>query len=197
MKQLSKVLNNISPIAEKTDIAVVEQKCSSISVDSKTITAKANALIVQDNLTKDDLLASLKSLMNLQESPIMTNRTVFHSDGYGADFVPDRVEFGDLTEEQRQTGLEFVRQMKRPMSIDGLNKLYTRLRLATRHAKDDIDIDEKVRMAIYVEELRKHPANVARSVLKQNYEFFPTLNELICDCEREERLLSAIERGLK
>lgn len=134
--------------------------------------------------------------MNLQETPTMTSRTVFRSDGYGADFIPDTANFGTLTDEQRQKGLEFVKQMKRPMSIDGLNKLYTRLRLSTAHKKDEVPVEEAMRMAIYTEEMRKFPANVVRAVMKQTYEFFPTLNELICDCEREMYLLNAIERGL-
>ena len=127
----------------------------------------------------------------------MTSRTVFLSDGYGADFVPDKVEFGALTEEQRQTGLEFVKQMKRPMSAEGIKNLYTRLRLTSISRKDADDIDNATRMAIYIDEMRKFPANVVRSVMKQTYEYFPTLNELICDCEREEGLLNAVERGLK
>lgn len=135
--------------------------------------------------------------MNLSECPNMTSQTVFRSDGYGADFVPDKVEFGVLTEQQRQTGLEFVRLMKRPMSVEGIKNLYTRLRLTSISRKDADDVDNATRMGIYIDEMRKFPANIVRSVMKQNYEYFPTLNELICDCEREERLLSAIERGLK
>lgn len=127
----------------------------------------------------------------------MTTRTVFHSDGCGADFELESVHFDPLTEEQKQKGLEFVRMMKRPMTTEGLNKLYTKLRLSTRHSKDCAEIDEKVRMAIYVDELKKHPANVVRRVLSIPYEFFPTLNELICDCEREERLLNCFEFALK
>lgn len=127
----------------------------------------------------------------------MTTRTVFHSDGRGADFELEKVKFEDLSEEQKEKGRDFIRMMKRPMSIDGLNKLYTRMRLATRHSKDDVDIDEKLRMAIYVDELHKHPANVVRKVMMTPYEFFPTLNELICDCEREEYILDCFERGLK
>ena len=197
MKQLFQDLKNILPTAERTDIVVAEPKCSSISVDLKTITAKANALIVKDNLTQENLLESLQSVMNLSECPNMTSQTVFRSDGYGADFVPDKVEFGVLTEQQRQTGLEFVRLMKRPMSVEGIKNLYTRLRLTSISRKDADDVDNATRMGIYIDEMRKFPANIVRSVMKQNYEYFPTLNELICDCEREERLLSAIERGLK
>lgn len=109
----------------------------------------------------------------------------------------EKVKFEDLSKEQKEKGLEFIRMMKRPMSIDGLNKLYTRMRLAARHSKDDVDIDEKLRMAIYVDELHKHPANIVRKVMMTPYEFFPTLNELICDCERQEYILDCFERGLK
>lgn len=197
MKQLFKDLKDTLTIAEPTDTKAVVQRCSLTKDDSKTITATANALIVQDNLTKDDLLESLQSVMNLSKCPTMTSRTVFLSDGYGADFVPDKVDFGSLTEQQRQTGLEFVNQMKRPMSVEGIKNLYTRLRLTSISRKDADDIDNATRMAIYIDEMRKFPANVVRSVMKQTYEYFPTLNELICDCEREERLLNAVERGLK
>ena len=126
----------------------------------------------------------------------MTSQTVFRSDGYGADFVPDKVEFENLTEEQRQAGLEFVRLMKRPMSVEGIKNLYTRLRLTSISRKDADDIDNATRMGIYIDEMRKFPANVVRSVMKQTYEYFPTLNELIYDCEREEKLITAVERGL-
>lgn len=135
--------------------------------------------------------------MNLQKNPVMTTRTVFHSDGYGAEFELEEVKFEDLSEEQKEKGREFIRMMRRPMSVDGLNKLYTRMRLATRHSKDDVNIDEKLRMAIYVDELHKHPANVVRKVMMTPYEFFPTLNELICDCARQEYILDCFERGLK
>lgn len=127
----------------------------------------------------------------------MTTRILYRSDGCGADFELESVKFEPLTEEQKEKGLEFVRQMKRPMSTDGLNKLYAKLRLSTRHAKDDVDIDEKLRMVIYIDEMRKHPANVVRKVLNTPYEFFPTLNELICDCEREEYMLDCFERALQ
>ena len=197
MKQLSTALKNILPTVETTDIVPVEQKYSLTNADLKTITATANALIVKPEIFKEDLSASLKSLLNLQKSPSMTTRTVFRSDGCGADFELESVNFEPLTEEQRTKGLEFVKMMKRPMTTEGLNRLYTKLRLSTRHAKDDVDIDEKVRMAIYVDELKKHPANVVRNVLNIPYEFFPTLNELICDCEREERLLNCFECALK
>lgn len=125
----------------------------------------------------------------------MTTRIVYRSDGYGADFELEDVKFEPLTEEQKEKGLEFIRQMKRPMSSDGINKLYAKLRLSSRHS-NDVDIDEKVRMAIYVDEMRKHPANAVRKVMNTPYEFFPTLNELICDCEREEYMLNCFERAL-
>lgn len=123
-------------------------------------------------------------------------RIVYPADGCGAEFELERVKFEPLSEEQKAKGLEFIRLMKRPMAYDGINKLYAKLRLSTRHAKDDVDIDERVRMAIYVDELKKHPAFVVRKVMNIPYEFFPTLNELICDCQREENMIDCFERSL-
>lgn len=195
MKQLSQILKDTYDTAKKTDLAVAEQKYTLTSEDSKTITQASDALIVKPEIFKEDLAASLKSLLNLHESPSMTTRIVYRSDGYGADFELEDVKFEPLTEEQKEKGLEFIRQMKRPMSSDGINKLYAKLRLSSRHS-NDVDIDEKVRMAIYVDEMRKHPANAVRKVMNTPYEFFPTLNELICDCEREEYMLNCFERAL-
>ncbi|MBR2578872.1 MAG: hypothetical protein IKE41_01880 [Clostridia bacterium] len=127
----------------------------------------------------------------------MTKRIAYPSDGYGVRFYPENVCFEKLTEEQKEKGLAFVSLMRRPITVSGINKLYTRLRLATRHTKDEDEFDEKLRMAIYVDEMRKYPAHIVRSVMMQPYEFFPTLNELICDCEREEYILTITENALK
>ena len=197
MKQLSEILNNTLNIAKPTDIVVAEQKYILTKDDLKTITVASDALIAKQEVFKDDLSASLKSLMNLQGSPRMTTRTVYSSDGYGADFELENVDFGNITEEQRSKGLGFIKAMNRPMSVAGLNQLYAKLRLSTIHAKDEVAIDEKVRMGIYIDELRKHPAYVVRKVLNIPYEFFPTLNELICDCEREEKIIKRFEKGLQ
>ena len=197
MEKLSTVLKDTLHTAGTTDIVPVEQKYLLTSEDLKTITATANALVVQKMITEDDLLASLKSLLNLKENPKLTKRIAYPSDGYGARFYPDKVYFEKMTEEQKEKGLAFVSLMRRPMTVSGINKLYTRLRLATRHTKDEDEFDEKLRMAIYVDEMRKHPAHIVRSVMMQPYEFFPTLNELICDCEREEYILTITENALK
>ena len=124
----------------------------------------------------------------------MTTRIVYHSDGYGADFELESVKFEPLSEEQKEKGREFIRLMKRPMSEEGLKRLYMKLRLSSRHSVDDVEINEKMRMAIYVDGMRKFPAFIVRKVMNTPYEFFPTLNELICDCEREENMIESLDR---
>ena len=69
MEKLSTVLKDTLHTVGSTDIVPAEQKYLLTSEDLKTITATANALVVQKMITEDDLLASLKSLLNLKENP--------------------------------------------------------------------------------------------------------------------------------
>lgn len=193
MKKLSVDLTNISNTAEKTDLILAERKCSLTNDDLRTIIQGANALMVQEP-DAQKILAMLKSQIGLSKEPEVKTNMI--SRGYGAEFIPSDVDFEEMTPQQKEKARQCVWALWRPMSDEGLIKLYTRLVLITKKAKGTSNIDETLRQAIYCEELKKYPANVVRAVMMRTYEFFPCLNELICECESECRILNILKRKL-
>ena len=143
MKQLSEVLKDTLNTAKKTEYALVERKSSSISVDTKTITAEVERYKGELPQTQVERgLELLTSLGNLSKNPVIEKETVFTE--YGATFVPVDIHFGKLDDNQKAIALEITKKLCEPISKNEFGLLYAKMRLLC--VRKDVDVDEKMAM---------------------------------------------------
>lgn len=120
-------------------------------------------------------------------------RTIFTE--YGTEFV-DEVKFGSLTETQREQAMEAIRAYNTPLVASDIAKLVARLQIVSPE-KNKSEYDIKARTVIWVEELSKYPADVVTKVLKMRYRWFPSLAEVLENCDNEVAYRKLIERGIR
>lgn len=74
-------------------------------------------------------------------------------------------------------------------------KLIARLQIISPE-KDKTTIDLEARTSIWVEELRKYPADIVTMALKGKYRWFPALAEVLGCCDNEVAHRELIRKGL-
>ena len=130
---------------------------------------------------------TLKLPLNTQRKTIFTE--------YGTEFV-DEVSFGDMTKEQVEQAKQVLREFNKPLPSQQIIKLIARLQIiCPERAKPEYDT--KARTAIWVEELSKYPADIVNCVLRMRYKWFPTLSEVLDNCDNEMAYRKLIERGIR
>ncbi len=120
-------------------------------------------------------------------------RTIFTE--YGTEFV-EEAKFGSLTKYQREQAMEAIQAYNTPMGAPEIAKLVARLQIISPE-KNKSEYDIKARTIIWVEELSKYPADVVNKVLKMRYRWFPSLAEVLENCDNEVAYRKLIERGIR
>ena len=133
----------------------------------------------------------LKHTLNL---PLNTQRKTIFTE-HGTEFV-DEVSFGDLTQEQVEQANEVLQEFNKPLAKQEIVKLIARLQIICPE-KNKTQIDTAARTAIWVEELSKYPADVVTYALKSRYKWFPTLSEVLDNCDNEMAYRKLVERGIR
>lgn len=129
---------------------------------------------------------TLKLPLNINKHSIFTE--------HGYDYR-EEYDFSELTPEQKQQALEVVNAYFTPLHSIEIIKLITRLQIISPE-KDKTPIDLEARTSIWVEELRKYPADIVKTALKQKYRWFPALAEVLDYCDNEVAHRELIRKGL-
>lgn len=126
--------------------------------------------------------------------PLNTQRKTIFTE-YGAEFV-DEVSFGDMTQEQVEQATRVLMEFNKPLPKQQIIKLIARLQIICQE-KNKAQFDTEARTAIWVEELSKYPADVVNYVLKMKYRWFPSLAEVLDNCDNEIAYRKLLERGIR
>ena len=126
--------------------------------------------------------------------PLNTQRKTIFTE-YGTEFVDD-IKFGKMTGEQIEQAKKAIKAYSRPLPKAEIIKLIARLQIICPE-KTKTQFDTKSRTAIWIEELSKYPADVVTYVLKMRYKWFPTLAEVLNNCDNEVAYRKLLERGIK
>lgn len=177
MTTLSEGQENTSAIAKKTINLPVGQPCSLIKSGGKTITAQLLTQTPQENTS--NLVQFLKHTLKLPVN--ISKRTVFTQNG--CDFIED-IEVGEMTEPEKEQARQAVDLYLAPLPITEIIKFITRLQIIAPE-KEKTTIDIEARTSIWLEELRKYPADIVIMALKKKYRWFPSLAEVMDYCDNE------------
>ena len=101
-----------------------------------------------------------------------------------------------MTGEQIEQAKKAIKAYSRPLPKAEIIKLIARLQIICPE-KTKTQFDTKSRTAIWIEELSKYPADVVTYVLKMRYKWFPTLAEVLNNCDNEVAYRKLLERGIK
>lgn len=101
-----------------------------------------------------------------------------------------------MTEEQSNKAILILREFNKPLPSQQIIKLIARLQIiCPEKVKTEYDI--KARTSIWVEELSKYPADVVNYVLKMKYRWFPSLAEVLDNCDNEIAYRKLLEQGIR
>lgn len=89
-----------------------------------------------------------------------------------------------MTESEKEQARQAVDLYLAPLPITEIIKLITRLQIIAPE-KEKTTIDIKARTSIWLEELRKYPADIVIMALKKKYRWFPSLAEVMDYCDNE------------
>lgn len=191
MKTLSQACTPILTTAEKTN--------NSLAQSQSSLTNRGGQMIITpQQLSQKTPKENDKSLSRLLKHtlklPLNTQRKTIFTE-YGAEFV-DEVSFGDMTQNQAEQAILVLREFNKPLPTQQIIKLIARLQIiCPERAKTEYDT--KARTAILVEELSKYPADVVNYVLRMRYKWFPSLSEVLDNCDNEIAYRKLIERGIR
>lgn len=191
MKTLSQACTPILTTAEKTN--------NSLAPSQSFLTNRGGLMIITpQQLSQKTPQENDKSLSRLLKHtlklPLNTQKKTIFTE-YGTEFV-DEVSFGDMTKEQVEQAKQVLREFNKPLPSQQIIKLIARLQIiCPERAKPEYDT--KARIAIWVEELSKYPADVVNYALRMRYKWFPTLSEVLDNCDNEMAYRKLIERGIR
>lgn len=101
-----------------------------------------------------------------------------------------------MTKEQVEQAKQVLREFNKPLPSQQIIKLIARLQIiCPERAKPEYDT--KARIAIWVEELSKYPADVVNYALRMRYKWFPALSEVLDNCDNEMAYRKLIEQGIR
>lgn len=126
--------------------------------------------------------------------PLNTQRKTIFTE-YGAEFV-DEVSFGDMTQEQVEQATMVMTEFNKPLPRQQIIKLIARLQIICPE-KNKAQFDTEARTAIWIEELSKYPADVVNYALRMRYKWFPSLAEVLDNCDNEMAYRKLIEKGIR
>lgn len=191
MKTLSQACTPILTTAEKTNNSLAPSQSSSTNKGGQMITIpqrlSQKTPKENDKILSQYLKHTLKFPLNTQRKTIITK--------YGAEFF-DKVSFGEMTPEQISKAKSIIEKCKTPLPEQEIVKLIARLQIICPE-KEKSDYDKKARTAVWVEELSKYPADVVTYALKMRYKWFPTLSEVLDNCDNEVAYRNLLEHGIK
>lgn len=97
-------------------------------------------------------------------------------------------------------GMGFIysaeRNFCKPLPSQQIIKLIARLQIICPE-KNKTQYDTEARTSIWVEELSKYPADIVTYALRRRYKWFPTLSEVLDNCDNEMAYRKLIERGIR
>lgn len=191
MKTLSQACTPILTTAEKINNLPAQSQYSLTNSDGQMI-------IIPQQLSQKTPKENDKSLSRLLKHtlklPLNTQRKTIFTE-YGAEFV-DEVRFGDMTQEQVEQATMVLREFNKPLPRQQIIKLIARLQIICPE-KNKAQFDTEARTAIWIEELSKYPADVVNYVLRMRYKWFPSLSEVLDNCDNEMAYRKLIERGIR
>ena len=151
----------------------------------KSLTAKPPA--ENDKSLNQMLKSRLTSCMKCKTKTVFTE--------HGTDYK-EIIIFEGLDEAKKQEAQEILNAFLEPLPQDRILKGLTRLQVICPE-REKSEIDKKFRLKIYVEELRKYPADVVVMALLKKYKWFPALAELLDVCDNEMTFREIVKKGLK
>lgn len=101
-----------------------------------------------------------------------------------------------MTQEQVEQATRVLMEFNKPLPKQQIIKLIARLQIICQE-KNKAQFDTEARTAIWVEELSKYPADVVNYVLKMKYRWFPSLAEVLDNCDNEIAYRKLLERGIR
>lgn len=108
----------------------------------------------------------------------------------------EKIKFYDLTEQDKTDIDVILSGYLRPLPASKLNELIAKLTVICPE-KEKTEIDRKLRAKIYIEELSKYPADIAIEVLNKRYRWFPSLAELLDNCDEKMAFRELVKKGLR
>lgn len=191
MKTLSQACTPILTTAEKTNSSPARSPSSLTNKGGQMITIPQRLSQKTPKENDKSLSQYLKHTLKL---PLNTQkRTIFTK--YGTEFI-DKVSFGEMTPEQISKAKSVIEKCKTPLPEQEIIKLIARLQIICPE-KEKTEYDKKARIAVWVEELSKYPADVVTYALKMRYKWFPALSEVLDNCDNEVAYRNLLERGIK
>lgn len=122
--------------------------------------------------------------------------TESHFSEYGW-YPVQRVHIENMSHAQKMLALQAIRDFNAPLPAEEIIKLMYRLELVTTTAKEKSDIDKKARAAVWVEELSRYPADVVTKALKAKYKWFPSLAEVMDNCDNTMAYRNLLQQGIR
>ena len=191
MKTLSQVCTPILTTAEKTNNSLAQSRSSLTNRGGQMIITPQQLSQKTPEENDKSLSRLLKHTLKL---PLNTQRKTIFTE-YGTEFV-DEVSFGDMTQEQVEQATMVLREFNKPLPRQQIIKLIARLQIICPE-KNKAQFDTEARTAIWIEELSKYPADVVNYALRMRYKWFPSLAEVLDNCDNEMAYRKLIEKGIR
>lgn len=192
MKTLSEACKNTLTTARETTSLPVQPQYSLTNGGGKMIMT-AQQLAQKEPIQNDRrLTAYLKHTLSLSMNVERESRFT----AYGWEAGRFKVDFGTMTKEQLRQAKQAVDSYCAPLDTKSTYALIARLQMITPERQRSI-IDTKARAKIWCEELSKYPADVVVKVLKERYEWFPSLAEVLNKCDDEIELRRLLKEKLR
>ena len=199
MQTSKQVLTNILNTASQTESAPAEQQYLSTVVVGKMTTQQLNEIQELRKQPTEEIDRMLlvwiqKSLTSLQEiKPIY--REFIASDGqFDCELIG--YDFSKCNPQELANARQAIEELHRPIDKIEFAKLWTRLELLCPPNKDNLNQKSELKMQAYYDELRKYPADIVKSAMKENYQFFPSMFDLKQAINDYSQVRNLIKKGL-
>ena len=165
--------------------------------------ANLPTLIEGENLQQQDaeetdkaLLARLSLLLGRQPD---ARRQSLNDDGYGYTPVVVGYDLPTMTRDQAGAALALVIGTMEPASNQEIGKALAMLKSVTAR-RNEADADSEFAADVFLEELERYPRDVALDAMRRwrrREKWFPTLAEIIAECDKLNRPRKALRFALE
>lgn len=105
-------------------------------------------------------------------------------------------DFSQCNRQELANAQVAIEELHKPIDKIEFAKLWTRLELLCPPNRDNINIKSELKMQVFYDELCKYPADIVKSAMLEDYQFFPSMFDIKKNITDYSQIRNIILKGL-